>query len=374
MNLTRRHLQVTLGVLWLLDGALQLQPFMFTTGFATRVVAPVAQGQPAFVADPVRWASSLIASHSLVTDVIFAAVQIGIGIGLLSGIATRAALAASMSWAMGVWYFGEGLGGLASGHGSMLGGAPGAAVLYAILSGVAWPGSPDAGGADRRRLRSRLGCGGSRVAPRSWTVAAWAALWSGGALLQALPGQASPNAIRQVLLGTSVGAPRWLATTDRTLASAVHHLGRGLIPVVAALYLTIGLTALKSGWPRLVAVVAGTGTALGEWVFGQGMGQIYTGQATDPNAGLLFVVLAGALLATNRRHRCVDPVSGLAGWGRSRGRSDHADRLVRHQVPARRPGAAVLHGRRLVVGAHFSTVPALLTGRNPPGAARSRRE
>jgi hypothetical protein len=34
-HITRRDLQVALGVLWLLDGALQAQPFMFTSGFAT---------------------------------------------------------------------------------------------------------------------------------------------------------------------------------------------------------------------------------------------------------------------------------------------------------------------------------------------------
>ena len=38
MRLTRRNLQIALGVLWLLDGALQLQPFMFTTGFSNDIL------------------------------------------------------------------------------------------------------------------------------------------------------------------------------------------------------------------------------------------------------------------------------------------------------------------------------------------------
>jgi len=44
---TRRGVQVSLGVLWLLDAALQLQPYMFTSDFANQVLAPTGQGQPA---------------------------------------------------------------------------------------------------------------------------------------------------------------------------------------------------------------------------------------------------------------------------------------------------------------------------------------
>ncbi len=53
MSITRRHLQITLGLLWLADGLLQLQPFMFTTGFAHQILAPAAHGQPGWVAGPV---------------------------------------------------------------------------------------------------------------------------------------------------------------------------------------------------------------------------------------------------------------------------------------------------------------------------------
>jgi hypothetical protein len=40
--LTCRRLQVALGLIWLLDAALQYQPFMFGRGFATDVVLPSA--------------------------------------------------------------------------------------------------------------------------------------------------------------------------------------------------------------------------------------------------------------------------------------------------------------------------------------------
>ncbi len=52
---TRRVLQYTLGALWLLDGALQLQSYMFTKGFANQIIAPAAAGQPALC----RWSRAL---------------------------------------------------------------------------------------------------------------------------------------------------------------------------------------------------------------------------------------------------------------------------------------------------------------------------
>lgn len=43
--LTRRGLQIVLGLLWLCDAALQFQPFMFGPGFASDVLGEAADGQ-----------------------------------------------------------------------------------------------------------------------------------------------------------------------------------------------------------------------------------------------------------------------------------------------------------------------------------------
>ncbi|MGH9302802.1 MAG: hypothetical protein ACRDZ5_00155 [Acidimicrobiales bacterium] len=298
MHFTRRHIQLVLGVLWLFDGALQLQPFMFTTGFATQVINPVAQGQPAFVADPVLWASGLIAAHHVLADAGFAGAQLVIGAGLLLRPFARAALAGSVTWALGVWYMGEGLGGITGGHASLLIGAPGAALLYAVLSAAAWPAKTSGKRAGRSRLLGMLGSQGSDVPPRAWVAFAWVVLWTGGALLRALPGQANTGAVRQTLLNTAHGAPAWLAAWNYAVASWVHNTGIGVIIAIVVVEVAVGAMAVKQGWPRLVAAGLGCSIALVQWVLGQGMGQIYTGQATDPSTGLLLVVLAAAVLAT----------------------------------------------------------------------------
>jgi hypothetical protein len=63
-----------------------------------------------------------------------------------------------------VWYFGEGFSGLTSGHASLITGAPGSALLLALLAGAAWPTRHS-----------------SRVGPARSLPLAWAALWIGSA-------------------------------------------------------------------------------------------------------------------------------------------------------------------------------------------------
>jgi hypothetical protein len=65
--------------------------------------------------------------------------------------------------------------------------------------------------------------------------------------------------------------------------------------VVAAEYL-IGVGAL---WRRTAtpAVCLGLALALVFWAFGQHFGQLFSGQATDPNSGPALALMAIALLA-----------------------------------------------------------------------------
>jgi hypothetical protein len=58
----RRRLQLVLAGLWVLDGLLKLQPFMFTKDFAPMTLADASAGAPGWLADPISWASGLIQS------------------------------------------------------------------------------------------------------------------------------------------------------------------------------------------------------------------------------------------------------------------------------------------------------------------------
>jgi hypothetical protein len=275
-RITRRGIQVALGLIWLLDGGLQFQPFMLRTGFARDVIAPLGNGQPHFVAGPIHWAANLIAAHPVAWDVPFATVQVLIGLGLLVPRTAKLALAVSLPWALAVWYFGEGLSGLASGHTSLLTGAPGAVVLYGLLALAAWP---------RRDSRHE--------APAPWLPLAWAVLWVGGAIFQALPGQNTGPAVA----GTILGGPGRLGRLDASVARWTTHHGTFVVVALVVIEALIGLAGLHRR-SRGVAVASGFVLALAIWVFAQDIGQLYTGQATDPNSGLIIAVFALAVLGS----------------------------------------------------------------------------
>jgi len=49
-----------LGLLWLLDGTLQFQPFMFSLSFVNGIMAPTAAGNPGVVAQPITAVSAFL--------------------------------------------------------------------------------------------------------------------------------------------------------------------------------------------------------------------------------------------------------------------------------------------------------------------------
>ena len=165
----RRALQLCLASLWLLDGVLQVQVFMFGRGFA-RMVDAAARGNPAVIAGPVSWAGRLIGAHGALATCAIAAVEVLLGLGIAWRPTVRLALAASIAWALGVWWLGEGLGGLLVAGASPVTGAPGAVILYAALALVLWP----AGLARPGRAAGRTAAGPAAGGPprAAWQPAA----------------------------------------------------------------------------------------------------------------------------------------------------------------------------------------------------------
>jgi hypothetical protein len=80
------------------------------------------------------------------------------------------------------------------------------------------------------------------------------------------------------------------------LAFANGAKGNGLpiALVLAGASVAIGV-AVAANWRAKPFLIAAIVFNLAYWVLGQGFGGIFAGGATDPNAGLLFVVLAYAL-------------------------------------------------------------------------------
>ncbi len=126
-----------LGILWLIDGLLQLQPKMFGADFINNVLAPNLSGQPGFMRALIDFGIRVFSFNIATANWIAALLQIAIGVLLLFPIAGKkfkAGLYLSIVWGLIVWIFGEGLGNLLTGSASFYTGAPGSALVYALIA------------------------------------------------------------------------------------------------------------------------------------------------------------------------------------------------------------------------------------------------
>ncbi|MDE3133459.1 MAG: hypothetical protein KGL15_05285 [Acidobacteriota bacterium] len=286
--MTQRRLQIALGLLWLLDGVLQLQPFMFTAAFATQIIAANAVGQPELVAAPIRLAAQLIEPHVALFNVFAAATQLSIGLGLLHRRTVRVALAGSFVWALGVWWTGEGLGGLLTGTASPLTGAPGAALLYILVGLIVWPRV--ASGSGLALADGLPGRRGARIA--------WALLWAGLAALWLAPANRAAGAVHDAITAAPSGA-RWLSAIQSSAATAAAGHGPEIAISAAILSAAVGLSGLSKRFARPTLTVS-IAIALIYFLIGQGMGGILTGSGTDLGSGPLLILLALAVAAPAR--------------------------------------------------------------------------
>jgi hypothetical protein len=278
----RRRLQLGLAGIWLLVGVLQYQSFMFSKGFSA-MLSGTASGNPRAVASPITWNASLVQHHPVLLNAIFATIQVLLGIGIAWRPTVRVALAASVAWALGVWWFGEGLGMVLTSAASPVNGAPGAVIIYALLAVLLWP-------ADRPGRLAPFTA--ARAVGAQAARALWLALWLSLAYFALLPGNRAPQALHDMIAGMEAGEPGWLAALDRGAASLVA--GRGLaasvVLAVALVIVAVGVY-LPARYARSTLVLAIVVAAV-IWVFGEAFGGILAGGATDPNSGPLLALLA----------------------------------------------------------------------------------
>jgi hypothetical protein len=251
-----RRLRLALAAVWLIDAALQFQPFMFTRAFG-QTLAESAQGNPPVIAGPITWSAGIIEHYPVAANAAFGTIQLLLAIGIAWRPAVRLALAATVAWSVAVWWLGEGLGGVLTGSASPWTGAPGAVIIYALLAVLVWP-------ADR---------GATKDAPASFVAARplgrlparllWLALWGGMAYLAVQSANMAPHGQQ---------ASAFLAIVFEIIAIGIF---------------------LPGPCARIAVILAMAASAI-IWIVGQDFGAIFTGSATDPNSGLLLGLLAAA--------------------------------------------------------------------------------
>ena len=301
----RRGLQICLGLLWLLDAALQYQPFMFGPGFVTRGIEPAAAGNPAAIVSSVTWAGHLMLRHIAVYNAMFASIQLLLAIGFFFRRTVKLALAASIVWALSVWWFGESLGGILTGN-SPLAGFPGAVALYALIAILLWPPRSLAHQPTSAAAAGPFGATGANLL--------WLALWGGFAHYLLLPANRASDAITHILSAAD-GQPKWVAATVTMLAHAAEHRGTQISVglAVACAGVALGVFSRRARRPVLV-IAAGIGLLF--WI-AEGFGGILTGQGTDPSTGPLLILLAACYWPARPSPRHRPPVSQCAPFGQT---------------------------------------------------------
>jgi hypothetical protein len=278
----KRRLQLALAGIWLLVGLLQYQSFMFSKGFS-QMLAGTASGNPGAVASPITWDATLVEHHAVLLNAVFATIQLLLGIGIAWRRTVRLALAASVAWALGVWWFGEGLGMVLTSSASPVNGAPGAVILYALLAVLLWP-------ADRAGRPAPFTAARAVGAPVARVL--WLVLWLSLAYFALLPANRAPQALNGMIAGMESGEPGWLAALDRGAASLVAHQGLAASIVLAIALVVIAVGVCLPPPAAKAALILAIVVAAVIWVFGEAFGAILAGGATDPNSGPLLILLA----------------------------------------------------------------------------------
>jgi hypothetical protein len=285
-RITTRGVQIALGLVWLLDGLFQFKSFMFTHGIVTEVFEPAMRGQPSFIGDPMRTFDDFYGRDLTLWNTLAGEIQIAIGLGLMcSKRLVKPALTVSIAWAIFVWWFGEGFGGLTSNAlPAPLMGAPGAVILYAIIGLLVWP------------TEKSKGCSPAALGPLSdrGGLYFWSGLWVLSAGLWLANVNRAKEATHGMITEMAAASPHWLAKIQDSLAKQTVGHGTTIAVVLAVVSVAVAIGV----WTplRLPALAIGIVLSLAYWLYGQDLGGPFWSEgATDVNAGPLFVLLAFAL-------------------------------------------------------------------------------
>jgi cytochrome oxidase Cu insertion factor (SCO1/SenC/PrrC family) len=316
--LGRHILRVGFGLLWVIDGLLQLQSGM-VLGLPTTVLRPGATGSPGWVHHLVSTGATIWSNHPVEAAASAVWIQLGIGVMLLvapRGRWSRAAGLVGVGWALVVWVFGESFGAIFAPGLTWAFGAPGAVLFYAFAGGLvalpdwAWRGP-------------RLG----RV-----VCAVMGAFFLGMAVLQAWPGRGywqgrtaggTPSGLAAMVAKmATTRQPHVLSSWLTSFASfdEAHGWGVNLFLVLALAGIGLGLC---TGRRRavLAATVGASVLCLATWILVEDLG-VFGGVGTDPNSmvPMLLVVVGGAAALLRHPAEVVAPAlaadpSTVAGRG-----------------------------------------------------------
>jgi hypothetical protein len=281
-----RDLQQTfrllLATVWLMDAALQLQPFFFTAGKNgfSGMLQGTAAGNPVWIFHTITWNASVVDHQAVFTNAVFAGIQFLIAFGIAWRRTVRPALVLSIAWSLGVWWFGESLGGILHGAATPLGGGPGAVLFYALLAVLLWPSQ-----------------GPNAPFVAAWTVGeaaakvVWLVVWLLLALLSVVGNGRSPQYLHDLVATLNSGQPGWLSNLDRWSEAVLLHHGTTVAVLFGIFCVVVAACVYWPAGATQIVLTAAIVTFAFVWVVVEDVGGILAGGATDPNSGPLVILL-----------------------------------------------------------------------------------
>ncbi len=199
---------------------------------------------------------------------------------------------------LAVWWVGEGMGMILSGTASPLTGAPGAALLYALVAVLAWPRRSPTAARERVAGADSVAGAGDSVATASplgrwWAKLGWLAVWGLAAYFFLQSANTARGTLRTGIAGLGAGEPGWVAAMDRGVAATIGSGGPAVSVAAAVIFAVIAVGVFVPAATRPVLVLAVV-TAAAIWVLGENFGGVLTAHGTDPSTGALLILLAAA--------------------------------------------------------------------------------
>ena len=286
-KINQKHISNVLGLFWLIDSIFQMQPKLFTSDFANKVIGPFALNQPFFLSFLMHSVINLVLINPVFFNIIFVLIQLVIAILILNQKTTNMGLKISVIWGLLVWILGEGMGGLLNAKNLIIFGFPGAALLYVVIA-IAL-------------LYSNYKDQKPDILNMKWLNEFWLVLWLSGALLLLYETIGKSKILIGMILMTSKGDPSWLWSFNNFILRVFTSLNNLLILILIICYLFIGLspyfTKKWSYFGLSIAILIN----LVYFFIGQNLGGYYSGLMTDLNSSPLLIFMAVILLSIRSR-------------------------------------------------------------------------
>ncbi len=264
----------TLAAFWIIDALLEFQPKMFSAFLGSNILKSTIYNQPKVIADIIQNSVHLLLLHPALYNAIFGFIELLIGILLFTKKGYKTGLILSIFWSLFIWIFGEGMGNLFTRQALISTGAPGAGLIYALISLAIYL-------FQKRSI-------GFVINWFKYSIFGYYLL----AILLILSSFMNPRMnLASSILNNAQNSPGIISKLDYWVSHFLNSSSDLIILMTILIYLFLMFAVFFNQRIRNIAIYLGIILALFFWVVAQNFGGILIFEATDPNSAPLIIFL-----------------------------------------------------------------------------------